>query len=370
MWQDHSKYLWCITVLTIPKREQYVKNLIESINATPLRSPARIAVIYNHKTTENIYEIEKRIQGYSPQLPLSVYFNSQDTSIVGGRNFQLNVCKSPLICFVDDDVTLHENIFPMLEDTLQRRPMGILSIPSYEGDSDVLFKPHVNTPQIDYNGIRYAQVQGMLAAGYRNLFNDLGGFNPRRGFWGEWTELNLRMWRSGFPTGYCMDGGYLRHWHEAPESPTRNMEGREAHVLWGLLCTALEYDAVEINETTETFWQLIEERYLTYSFGERLSAKELLKTTLELMPRISDEWGQINAFKTKVSEHPFQFKPFHRFSLEDIRKVLRYARRHIRRYHSLIWEEPSNQTSRLGKVILYRSAKKLQRLLGPARKWR
>ncbi len=333
-----SKYLWTITILTIPGRENYCKQLIESINNTSFKDHLQIAVIYNHKTTRDIYAIERQIKSYSINLPLSVYFNSQDTSIVSGRNFQLNVCKSPLICFIDDDVTLHGDIFPTLENTLRSKAMGILSIRSYKEDTEELFKPHPNTPQLDYNGIRYAQVQGMLAAGYRNLFLDIGGFNPRRGYWGEWTELNLRMWRSGFPTGYCMDCGYLRHWHDAPQSPTHNMEGREAHVLWGLLCTALEYDAVEINEDTETFWQLIEERYLAYSFGEHLNAKQLLKTTLELMPRISSEWGQIIAFKAQVARHPFHFKPFHRFTADDIKKVLRFSQKNIRPYHAAAWE--------------------------------
>jgi glycosyltransferase involved in cell wall biosynthesis len=342
MWDAASKYLWTITILTIPGRERYCKQLIESINNTPLHASVQIAVIYNFKTAEDIFAIERQIKDYSANIPLSVYFNSQDTSIVSGRNFQLNVCKSPLICFIDDDVTLHGEVFPELENVLRDKAMGVLGIRSYKEDTDELFKPHPNTPQVEYGGIRYATVQGMLAAGYRKLFLDIGGFNPRRGYWGEWTELNLRMWRSGFPTGYCMDCGHLRHWHDAPQSPTRNMDGKEIHVLWGLLCTALEYDAVEINEATETFWRLIEERYLVYSFGEQLSAKRLLKTTLELMPRISSEWGQINAFKAQVAQHPFQFKPFHRFTVDDIKKVLKYCQKHIGSYHTAVWKPLEN----------------------------
>lgn len=345
MWYSSAKYLWTISILTIPGREEYCRRLIASINETPFPSPVQIAVVYNRKMTGDVYTIESQIKSYSAVLPLSVYFNSYDTSIVGGRNFQLNVCKSPLICFIDDDVTLHGEVFPLLESKLRNNAMGILSVRSYRENSDELFKPNPNTPQLDYNGIRYAQVQGMLAAGYRNLFIDLGGFNPRRGYWGEWTELNLRMWRSGFPTGYCMDCGYLRHWHQAPESPTRNMEGREVHVLWGLLCTALEYDAVEINEATETFWQLVEQRYLAYSFGEQLNARQLLKTTLELMPRISSEWGQINAFKAQVAQHPFKFKPFHRFTVEDVKTVVKYAQKHITHYQDIPWKAVGEETT-------------------------
>lgn len=115
-------------------------------------------------------------------------------------------------------------------------------------------------------------IQGMMVATYRKLLVDTGGFNIRRRYWGEWTELSLRLWRLGFPTGYVTQHGFLRHWEDAPDSPTRSLAGRELHVLWGLICTALEYNAVDSNEATEVFWQLVEKRYLTYSFGSNLSA--------------------------------------------------------------------------------------------------
>src|SRR5690606_5521099 len=150
-------------------------------------------------------------------------------------------------------------------------------------------------------------VQGLFAAGYTNLFRDAGGFNARRRFWGEWTELNLRLWRLGFPTGYAMSGGFLRHWEEAPDSPTRNLEGRELHVLRGIICTALEDDAVDVNEATSTFWQLVEERYLSYSFGEALAPRTVLQATLALMPEVSAAWSGISAFRQQVKEHPFPF---------------------------------------------------------------
>jgi len=58
------------------------------------------------------------------------------------------------------------------------------------------------------------------------------------------------------------------------------MDGRAKHVLWGLICTALEYDAVDMSHATETFWRLVQDRYLAYSFGEELSHQELLRATL------------------------------------------------------------------------------------------
>ena len=179
------------------------------------------------------------------------------------------------------DAVVHGDVIGTIEDTLRSTPLGIVRLPSFEADTDTRFKPRDSTPSVEVGGVRYMPVQGMMVAGYRRLFAEIGGFNPRRQFWGEWTELNLRMWRHGYPTGYVLGRGFLRHWHKAPESPTRNMTGRELHVLWGLMCTALEYDAVSINEATDAFWRLAQDRYLAYSFGEQPSPKQLLASVLE-----------------------------------------------------------------------------------------
>jgi len=180
-------------------------------------------------------------------------------------------------------------------------------------------------------------VQGMLVAGYRRLIQDIGGFNPRRTFWGEWTELNLRMLRNGFPTAYAMDAGYLRHWHGAPESPTRNKVGRQDHVLWGLLCTALEYDAIGIRPDTEKFWNLVERRYLAYSFGEAASPSDLLGSVLRLVPRLAVEWPHIADFREIARKHPFQFAPFHEITPADVARVITYAEEHIAGYRRAVW---------------------------------
>jgi len=179
----------------------------------------------------------------------------------------------------------------------------------------------------------------MLAASWTNLLRDLGGFNRRRRFWGEWTELNLRCWRHGLPTAYLMDGPKLRHWEDAPDSPTRNMDGRELHVLWGIICTALEYDAVNVSEATEAFWQLVEERYLSYSFGEELTPRTVLQATLSLMPELSASWSEITAFRELTRQHPFQFAPFRAFGRTDLDRVLPTARRRIADYRRGIWPE-------------------------------
>jgi hypothetical protein len=339
---------WTVSALTIPGRESYLRTLIESLDAMNIPGGGRITVVYNKPIRDGLGAVERTIQRWSRRHDVEVFFNNGDPTISGGRNFQLNVCKSPLICFVDDDVTMHGELFEGLEKTLRSVPAGLVGLRSYVEDSEVLFKPRDTTPHETTPELRYMTVQGMLAAGYTNLFRDIGGFNPRRRFWGEWTELNLRMWRHGFPTGYAMDAGFLRHWEKAPESPTRNMEGRARHVLWGLICTALEYDAVDITEATSTFWQLVEERYLAYSFGEKLTNGELLRATLELLPELSAAMPAIAEQRAASAHHPFDFKPFHPISAKEVQQVLPYARKRIRAYRDEVWEPRSGTGKMLG----------------------
>ncbi|HEY3288078.1 MAG TPA: glycosyltransferase family A protein [Gemmatimonadaceae bacterium] len=334
--------IWTITALTIPDRERYLRELLRSLQEMPGAERAEIVIIYNHDARGDRHAIETHITRYSPRVPISVVFNGHDPTIAGGRAMQLGVCKTPLICFVDDDTTVHGDLLGTLESAMRTVPLGLVGVPSLVEDTDVRFKPRDETPSVTADGVRYMPVQGMLAASYTNLLRQAGGFNPRRRFWGEWTELNTRLWRLGYPTGFVMDGAFLRHWESAPSSPTRNMCGRERHVVWGLLCTAMEYDAVDLNEATSTFWRLVEERYLAYSYGDELSYRNLMRTTLELMPLLGDEWGRIQEFRATTRGHPFAFKPFHRFTEADVRDVKHKAERDIRQFRSQAgWGRPS-----------------------------
>lgn len=100
----------------------------------------------------------------------------------------------------------------------------------------------------------------------------------------------------------------------------------------GLMCTALEYDAVSINEATDAFWRLAQDRYLAYSFGEQPSPKQLLASVLALMPTLSREWPAMHAFAEHARQHPFQFKPFEPLSEDQVRTVLAHAQQAIYAY--------------------------------------
>ena len=332
---------WTITVLTIPGREDFLRRLLESLADADLPTHTRFTVVYNRSIRDALTRIEERFRSWAPALDIDVFFNNRDPTISGGRNYQLNLVKTPLICFVDDDVTLHGDVFGLLERTLRSVPVGIVGVPSVVAESGAAFKPRDSTPHVDTPELRYMPVQGMLAAGYTALFHEIGGFSPLRRFWGEWTELNLRMWRNGFPTGYAMGGGHLRHWEDAPDSPTRSLEDRARHVLWGLVCTALEYDATVLTSSTEPFWRLVEERYLAYSFGETLTPTEMLRALLAILPELTDAMPAITQQRKLAATHRFQFMPFHPIEAKDVQRVLSHANSAIAAYRNEIWDSRS-----------------------------
>lgn len=326
---DHR---WTLSILTIPGREEYLERLVTSLAEARALRRARLSVVFNRDVRESPQDIERAVRRSCGRVPVDVSFNATAPTIVGGRQAQLNACHTERIAFIDDDLTVHGDLVDALDDGLARAPLALVGLPSRVNDTDVPFKPRESTPSVTRGGVRFMPVQGMLVAGYRRLLLDAGGFNPRRAFWGEWTELNLRLWRLGYPTGYVMDGPFLRHWENAPDSPTRNRAGRELDILWGLICTALEYEAEVISEDTASFWRLVEDRYLAYAFGSTLSPATVLSTALALAPRLAAEWPHIAAWRDRRRSDPFSFAPFQAMTAGDVAEVCAFASREIDAY--------------------------------------
>ena len=320
---------WTVSILTIPERFEYLEKLLDSLTVqSEMTAPDYFCVniICNRKISKTgLMALNKIVSKYE-SLKTKVYMNEDNPTISGGRQFALACALTPLIVFIDDDCSLHGNAFVEIEKILYNKTVAFVGLRSYQEGTEELFKPRANTPSKKIDGLLYMPIQGMFVAGYTSVYKMLGGFNLRRKFWGEWTEFNLRALRNGYPSAYLMNNDcFIRHWHKAPNSPTRNMEEREINVLWGLMCTALEYRAIKIDSATETFWDLVERRYLQYSFGDDLSYKRLFSSFLKLLPMLIDEWDKIKNYQITVSKHKFQFSPFHDLSINEYNEVLDYA---------------------------------------------
>ncbi len=117
---------WTITALTIPGREHYLRQLIQSLEATVIPGGARLVIVYNRAIRDELVDVERTIRSWASSLEVEVHFNNGDPTISGGRNYQLNLVKSPLVCFVDDDITVHGDAFLTIEEAMQRVPAGLV----------------------------------------------------------------------------------------------------------------------------------------------------------------------------------------------------------------------------------------------------
>jgi hypothetical protein len=322
---------WTLAILTLPSREEYLGRLVQSLAATVDPARAEVLILRNDGLEPLAADARARLEALAGALPLRFLAGHADPTITRGRNALLAACRTARICYLDDDVTVHGDLLRSLDDALAAEPLALVGLPSFENDSDRLHKPRPDTPAVAQASVRWMPVHGLLCAGYTEVFRDAGGFRERRRFWGEWTELNIRLWRMGLPTGYWMGGAHLRHWTAAPDSPTRNRARKEHDIVWGLLCTALEYDAGVGTPGSEAFWQLIATRYLPYAFGRGLSAERVFAVTVELLPKLGAEWRSIEADRKRAQRHPFDFRPFQPLTMRQVASVRRYARRALRR---------------------------------------
>jgi hypothetical protein len=82
---------WTITALTIPGREHYLQQLIQSLEATVIPGGARLVIVYNRAIREELVEVERDIHSKAGSLDVEVHFNNGDPTISGGRNYHLNL---------------------------------------------------------------------------------------------------------------------------------------------------------------------------------------------------------------------------------------------------------------------------------------
>jgi Glycosyl transferase family 2 len=325
---------WSVTTLTVPEREACLLRLLASLREAGAGTATEVVVVYNAPPREPRPAITRRIAEACPDHDVVVRFNDGRQTIADGRNLQLASCRAPLVCFVDDDVTLHGPVFPTLERALSQNAVALVGLPSLRDDTAERYKPRAGTPRVGAGTLQYMHVQGTLCAGFREVWLGVGGFNVLRAFWGEWTDLNTRLWRRGYPTAYQSGPAYLRHWCRAPHVSAQDRAERASHILWGLACTALEYDAVARSPSSTAFWDLIRQRYLPIAFETDVTPEEVFRTMLELAPRLAQAWPLIRAARGRAATDPFSFGPFHPLDAEAVRRVRDHGARALLRVRS------------------------------------
>ena len=322
---------WTLAILTLPSREAYLGQLVQSLAAAVDPARTELLILHNDGCEAVADDARARLEAQAGPVAVRFLRGHAEPTITRGRNALLAACRTGRIAFIDDDVTVHGDVLGSLEAAFAAEPLALVGLPSLQNDGDTPDKPRPDTPAVEHGPVRWMPVHGLLCAGYTAVLRRAGGFRERRRFWGEWTELNLRLWRLGLPTGFWLGGAHLRHWTAAPDSPTRNRARKERDIVWGLLCTALEYDAGVDAPGSEAFWRLISTRYLPYAFGRGLSAERVFAVMVELLPEFGAAWHGIQADRELARHHPFDFRPFQPLTEALVAGVRRHARRALRR---------------------------------------
>ena len=55
---------WTITALTIPGREHYLRQLIQSLEATVIPGGARLVIVYNRAIRDELADVERTIRSW------------------------------------------------------------------------------------------------------------------------------------------------------------------------------------------------------------------------------------------------------------------------------------------------------------------
>ncbi|HIH32013.1 TPA: glycosyltransferase family 2 protein [Candidatus Woesearchaeota archaeon] len=319
-------------IITLPSRKEYLFKLLESVKSVS-SSGIRVNILINAKVDNNgAGNLENAVKEY-PNTTVTTY-NSETYSIPEARNKILSICETPLIGLIDDDCTIHgEHVFENLVDTLKKTNLAMIGLKSYVDDSDVMFKPRKTTPKEVINGVTYMKIEGLFALAYSQLLRDVGGFNERKRFWMEWTDINTVMHRNGYPTGLDMNAGYLRHWMGAPDSATRGRKDRVYDVIYGLLATGLEFGC-DYNVTELKMWEMAESTFLKYENENDIKVRELLPKLVTVLPRIIRDAEKIKVYGDRLKSLPFNIMPFENITREQWLELTQYASHHMQKYKS------------------------------------
>ena len=75
---------WTVTALTIPGRENYLRQFIQSPEATVIPGGARLVIVYNRAIRDELADVERAIRSWVSELEVEVHFNNGDPTISGG----------------------------------------------------------------------------------------------------------------------------------------------------------------------------------------------------------------------------------------------------------------------------------------------
>jgi len=319
---------WTLCILTIPSRDFYLRQALDSISGERERGLA-VKILYNCPISEKTEDLSSRLSGEYGDVE-TMFYDSEHYGLPEGKNYLLSSVETPLVAFLDDDCTIEGgDVFLKLEETLRKTSFGLIGLQSFRGDSYIKLKPREKIPQQNIDGMLYVNVEGLFGASYTQLLRDLRGFNERKRFRVEWMDLNTKLRRAGYTTGIDPKAGFLRHWIEAPESPIRDRKDTNLHLFYALMAMAVEFDCYGQDNRSRNLWKRIAE-------DEKIPPEQLLVDISQVIPRLLEDKGEIVEYRDFLRSLPFDFMPLEPINKGDLMKLIEYSESQIGEYKALL----------------------------------
>ncbi|MBW2980170.1 hypothetical protein KY360_02015 [Candidatus Woesearchaeota archaeon] len=420
-----------IVVLTIPTREKQIGTFLTCLSDLDRNKYNIILVCNTEHNEESEAFVKKVFKKYNKgKLPYQVVYNSGRT-IPSGRNAGLvrsiqNVVKGTRLTYlIDDDIAIYKpkELFDFLEQGLQYAAfvgyptfeVSMLSKTKRQVEANNLVdtviakkelaakllnfleveKPRRYTPfrgeKYENAYVLYGHVHGNLQLHFTRVLEKLqkehngsGIFNPTRGWYGEFTELNYRLQRYGLIGGFLFKSpNKMEHLYNAndwglifhndvrvAESPTRTMRKRNENMLRAYIYLAIESDTIPfdipkeeflerflsllnsdfrfLKPSVQEFAKLLQVRYSTqsYLFGTRSMSNEWFerqrkKVIQKILYEIySDKDIKESLLKRKIEYEttPFKLAPFQKFTKKSFNEFLRYQNEQLKKFREEIYD--------------------------------
>jgi GT2 family glycosyltransferase len=191
-------------------------------------------VVDNASTDETAQSIVER-------MTKNLTVNQYNVGYGRAHNQNRSNFRGRYVLFLNPDVTFPAGLFAAIVSFLDGNPnVGIVGPSILEGKDRALFPPRLFYPgertialEPGLRRDHYAWLSGSCLAIRRDVFNELGGFDPDFFLYQEETDLCLRVRRAGYRIGWCPEWQVL-HAHLQSQGELRKYD-QERNLLEGTL---------------------------------------------------------------------------------------------------------------------------------------
>jgi len=301
-------------------------------NSHGLGETLNLEVIIVDDTPDESVESAVKSSFDGAQTPIHYMHPKKNQGISGAKNLGVKHAKHSILVFLDTDVMVEEDTVPKLIGTLKDNPTTALvggSVHWIGGPRDgQMHKPETMMRRYGRGRVKYVEaVHGCLLCCYKQAFDEVGGFDTLFNMHGENADLDIRLWRAGYPLAYNPDA-ILYHRYESSYSITRNVVDRHINIMRSMLLLCYKYDVKPDKDLYENFSVWMQDNWMRKTFA---SGKPFLMAAAlaESVDWLISNRNRIQKRHRGVP-HKFDFKPYEVFSdKRTLKECLTSAKKRI-----------------------------------------